>query len=359
MVPRTGQTLTQPEKLAAVKAAVDTVNANGGIGGRQLELKSCDTHFVANDEITCMRDLIKAGVVAVVGPTLSSDQAGTAHKLASSAGIPIVGSAGSVPIEFTTPGIYPVTSGTPGWIYGAIDNMIAHGATKIAFIGTYGVASAEFGIDLANQAMKAAGLEPVTGVLANSQADPTLASAAAKAVAGGVDGIFLFVLPQLLPTMLTALKNASYDGLRASITQAFGPAAIKAVGDDANGILVTGQAAFASNTRDQDVQAMLAGMKKYAPDALLTEQAMIGWSAVQLLKQVMKNSTEEFTSKGIKAAFDGLEAPVKVGTVGPFGPPPETPVLKGYDRMFSPYVQNGVIKNGVSVPDGKGFIDAF
>jgi ABC-type branched-subunit amino acid transport system substrate-binding protein len=359
MGPQTGQTLAQPEQLAAVEAAVETINASGGIGGKQLELKSCDTHFVANDEITCMRDLIDAGVVAIVGPTLAADQAGTAHQLASSAGIPIVGSGGYAPIEYTTPGVYPMTSGTPGWIYGAINNMIANGATKIAFIGTYGVASADFGINLANQAMEAAGLEPVTGVLANSQADPTLASAAAKAAADGVDGIFLFVLPQLQPTMLTALENAGYDGLLASITQAFSPAAIEALGDKANGILVTGQTAFASDTKNKDVQAMLAAMKKYAPDALLTEQAMLGWSSVQLLKQVMEDSTEELTSEGIKAAFDGLAAPVEVGTVGPFGPPPETPVLEGYDRMFSPYVQNGVIENGVPVPDGKGFINPF
>jgi hypothetical protein len=61
----------------------------------------------------------------------------------------------------------------------------------------------------------------------------------------------------------------------------------------------------------------------------------------------------------ILTAFNGINTPIELGTIGPFGPPPTKPFAPGFNRMFSATVQNGITKNGILQPDGKGFLNPF
>lgn len=74
-----------------VKYAVEYINANGGINGRQIELYTRDCQNDAEVGVTCYRELVdEVGVSAIIGPPLSNP-ASAWVELATEDEIPIVG----------------------------------------------------------------------------------------------------------------------------------------------------------------------------------------------------------------------------------------------------------------------------
>jgi ABC-type branched-subunit amino acid transport system substrate-binding protein len=63
MAPLTSQVVTLPELQAGVVAAIDGLNAQGGIDGHQVKLDFCDTQFTNSGEISCMDQMISDKVM--------------------------------------------------------------------------------------------------------------------------------------------------------------------------------------------------------------------------------------------------------------------------------------------------------
>jgi branched-chain amino acid transport system substrate-binding protein len=358
-----GQIVTLPELKAGMDAAVSAVNAAGGIHGHPLNLQTCDNKYEVNLELSCTRSLIKSKVAAMVGGLISADQSGREFELVSRAHIPYIGTMGVVPAEYTTPEVFPLSAGYPGWVYGGIKNLIAKGAKKIGIFALNN-ANGNRGAELARAALASVGMKATSTAMVDADADPTFSSAAAKAASNGVDGIYVLVLPGQAPKAYTALRNAGYKGLISTLTPCATPAVLKAAGRAAEGLLVTGLAAPSTDTANPGMTAFLADMHKYQPSTAIQEFSIQGWSAVKLLAKVLSDapgasSTEVPTSKQILAAFNGISTPIQLGTIGPFAAPPAKPYVPGFNRMFSATVDNGVVKSGVVQPDGKGFVNPF
>jgi branched-chain amino acid transport system substrate-binding protein len=348
---------SQPERKAAEEAAISDLNAKGGVNGHPLKLIFCDTENTANGEVTCMHQLVSDNVAAIVTPGIVADQSGEGYALASAAKIPVIGGQGLSPAEFSTPGIFPMGSGIPGWAYGSVAALLDSGARKIAFFGTIDAGS-EYIISLSESALRSAGRQPARAVFVDQQTDPTFASGAAKVIAGGVDGVIFDANPADTPKGVSALRAAGYKGLISSITAIFGPSTLEALGTQANGVLLTSQMAFPSDTSNAGVAAFLADMKKYQPSAEITETAETSWASVMLFADVAKG-LPTVDSATVWSAFSNLSKPVNVGIAGPYQVVGAKVYVKGSPRIFNPTVQNGVVKNGVLVPNGKGFLNPF
>jgi branched-chain amino acid transport system substrate-binding protein len=362
-MPLSGPALTVPQLKAGMDAAVSAVNAEGGIHGHPLQLKTCDTKFEVNVELSCTRSLINSKVAAIVGGLIAADQSGREFELASKAHIPYIGPEGLVQAEFTTPGVFPLSAGTAGWVVGAVKNLIAKGAKEIS-IFALNTGNASQNAQLANATLASTGMKAASTVLVDADADPTFSSAAAKATANGADGVFVLVTPDQAPKSYTALRNAGFKGLISTVSPSAAAPILKAAGSAAEGLLVTALAAPATDVSNPGIKSFLADMHKYQPKADIQDLSTQGWSAIKLFAKVLSgasgaSSSEAPTSEQILAAFNGITTPIQLGTIGPFGPPPAKPYVPGYDRIFSPTVNNGVVKNGVLQPDGKGFVNPF
>jgi branched-chain amino acid transport system substrate-binding protein len=349
--------LSQPERKAAEEAAISDLNAKGGIGGHPLKLVFCDTENTANGEVTCMHQLVSDNVSAILCPGIIADESGQGYQLASAAKIPVIGGQGLTPAEFAIPGIFPMGSGIPGWAYGSVAALLDDGAKKIAFFGTTDAGS-EYIISLSESALRSAGLQPVRAVAVDQQTDPTFASGAAQVIAGGVGGIIFDSNPVDAPKGVSALRAAGYKGLISSITAIFGPSTLQALGSQANGVLLTSQMAFPSDTSNAGVTAFLADMKKYQAGAEINETAETAWASVMLFADVTKG-LPTVDSATVWSAFSNLGKPVNVGIAGPYQVAGAKVYLKASPRIYNPTVQNGVVKNGVLVPNGKGFLNPF
>jgi ABC-type branched-subunit amino acid transport system substrate-binding protein len=235
--------------------------------------------------------------------------------------------------------------------------LINAGAKKISLMGTNEPGSIYI-LGLSEQALKGAGVTPTTWVKADPQADPTFAASAALAMANGVDGIVLSSSQLLMPKEVTALRQAGYKGLISSLSAIFAEKTREALGDQANGILVSGLLAFQSDTANPEVARYLAEMQKYAPSTDTNENSMVTWAAIQLFATVMK-SADGYNSEDVLSAFNNVSSPVEIGVIGPFQVKGAKEYLPDFSRIFNPTVSNGKIVDGELVSDGQGFVNPF
>jgi ABC-type branched-subunit amino acid transport system substrate-binding protein len=339
-----------PQEKSGVEAAIASINAAGGVKGHPLKLDFCDQKFDPNQEIACARQMVSDKVAAVVAPSVFF---GTGSiPILQAAGIPEIASQGLTPsAEYNCKTCYPL-GGAYGWFWGADDALLKAGATKIAIIGV-NVAASATSSTVAADGLKAAGITPVRTVNADPAATD-LSSVATQAMAGGVDGIVLTTSPQIGPKAIAALKAAGYTGKIATITDVINQAAVTALGDTANGLLLTSLVAFANDTSNKGVAQFNADMKQYSPSATVDTLALEGWGGVELFATVASQaSVTAYDAASINTAMQNLDlsaaqAPIYGGYVIK-GVTSAIPSLPG---LLHTTVQNGSVVSGTITAQG-------
>jgi ABC-type branched-subunit amino acid transport system substrate-binding protein len=345
MAPLTSQVLTQTDIQSGVVAAVDGLNAKGGIDGHQVKLNFCDTQYTTSGEISCMDELIGDKVSALISPYIAASASGSPFELALPADLASIGGLGSIVTEFTQPGIFPLAGGDPGWVYGAMSDLVKGGARRIAVLGN-AVGSYEAVRGYALAALKQAGLTPVSVVEADPTSDPTFSAAAAKVVASDPDGLYLGVSPANVPLAVRAVRAAGYTGPIASLAAAFTPPIIKALGTEGNGIELAGNVAFPSETSNPAVAAYLADMAKYQPNGTIDQISETAWAGMMLFAQAMKGQTN-FSPSNVLSVMNNLSTPINLGVTGPYVVKGAVSPIPAFPNIHNPTITLGVLDNGV------------
>jgi branched-chain amino acid transport system substrate-binding protein len=351
--------LNDSERKAGVEAAISDINAAGGVNGHQVKLDFCDTQYSVNGEIDCARQMVSDHVVAVINPDFLADQTGEPYKILAQAGIPVVGDSGLSPAGMASPNSFPLAGGMPGWVFGADDNAIRAGATKVSVVSDTNPA-AEFAGKLAAAGLALAKVKPVAVVTADPSSDPTFSSAAAKATAGGVNGIVVAMAPTNLPKFVVAVRQAGYKGIISSLSAIVPNQIIAALKTAANGILLSSQTAQITDTSNPGVAKFLADMKRYQPSAVLDERTETGWAAMMLFDKVAA-SLSSFTPATVMQAMKSVTTPIDLDIIGPWKSAGATSPIKTFPQLgFNPTVSYGVVKDGQTVSDQtKGFPNPF
>jgi branched-chain amino acid transport system substrate-binding protein len=355
MAPLTSQVLTQPDIKAGVAAAVDALDAQGGIDGHHVQLDYCDSQYTNSGEISCMDKLIADKVSALITPSIAASASGSPYELAQAADLASIGTQGQIVTEFTSPDVFPLSSGDPGWVYGAMSDLVKGGARRIAVLGNAtGSYQAVRGYALA--ALKQAGLTPVNVVEADPGSDPTFSAAAAKVVSGNIDGLYLAVSPANAPIAVRAVRAADYTGPIASIAAAFTPPIVKALGSQGNGLELSGSVAFPSETGNPAVAAYLEDMAKYQPQGTIDQESETSWAAMMLFAKVMKGQTN-FTASHVLSLMKNISAPINLGVAGPYVVKGAVSPIAGFPNIYNPTITLGVLENGVIKQSGPTFVN--
>lgn len=336
------------ERKQGIEAAISDINAAGGINGHQVKFDFCDTQYSSNLEIECARQMVSDHVVAVINPDFLANQTGEPYKVLAAAGIPVVGDSGLSPAGMSYPNSFPLAGGIPGWVFGADDNAIKAGATKIAVVQDTNPAS-QFAGTLAAAGLAAAKLKPTSIVTADATSDPTFSSAAAKAIAGGTNGIVIAMAPPSVPKFIIALRQAGYKGIISSLSALVPSATIAALKSAANGILLTSQTAQVTDTANPGVAKFLADMKQYQPSGAVNELTLTGWAAMMLFDKATDSLTS-VTPATVEKAMQSVSAPIDLDVVGPWKSVAAKSPVKTFPQLgFDPTVWYGVVRDGVIV----------
>lgn len=354
----TNPAFSEPELKAGLDAAVAGINAKGGVNGHPLKLDFCNSAYDPNKELSCARQLISDHVVSVVHPSIFADTSGAEFKLYKQAGITVFGGYGSNPFELTDDNSYPLSSGLIGWAYGEVKALKDAGVKKPAILIDTNPPSQFFG-ELLVGAFKALGYGDVPKVTGDDKADPTFATAAAKASANGTDGIVVGTGPVDFPVAVKALKASDYNGKLGAISATMEPPILKALGSNSEGFLVSSQLAFVTDTTNPGIQSFLTDMKSDNPD-LIDDLSLAAWAAVQLFAKILETSkATDLNAAAFGEALTNLSTPVDINVIAPYKVKGVTSPVADYPRVLNATVQVGVVHNGAIVPNGKGFIDPF
>jgi ABC-type branched-subunit amino acid transport system substrate-binding protein len=335
-----------PESLSAANAAVQAINAAGGINGRKIKLITCDDGYDPNKTIACAQEAVQDKVSAVVGASTTLETS-EVFQILQQAGIPYIGGDGISPPELQST-ISFSEAGSAGQFYGLVAALKSAGDTKLAVVKCE-VTNCD---DVANYVVAAAKLDGVTLVrqVTAPIATTDYTAAAATAIRGGVDGvIFVGSPPQAVP-LVKALHGQGFKGNFAAADVEFPPNYLSALGSDAHNVYVVYELCAPTDTSYPGVVKFLATMKKYAPSAALTAVSLQTWWGFQIFSAIAAKASGT-SSAAILAEARSLPAgSINVG-VGPSLPVAKTTPLTGFPGLaFDPEVAVSLITNGTPGP---------
>ena len=130
--PEEGAVGSQAGMPALATAIAKEFNATGGIGGRRLQVLTCDEHDTSAGAVACANEAVARGVVAVVG---SYSQFGSAFMpLLDAADIPYLGGFGLSAEEFSELYSYPVNGGYRTLLAGNGEQLVKAGCHRVAVV---------------------------------------------------------------------------------------------------------------------------------------------------------------------------------------------------------------------------------
>lgn len=336
-----------PQVQVAVEAAVEAINAEGGVDGRPLQAEFCNDKFDPNEAAACARKAQEVGAVAVVAGV--TPQAPAIFPVLTEAKIPWLGGSGtSGAVELTDPISYPIQGGSPAMLIGVGRALVQQGGTKFAIISTDNAAS-KAGSAAVQQGLAIDGFTAEEFYAPLDTVDFT--GIVATALASEPDAVALTSPPDSTPKILQALRAAGYDGLVGIPNANLPQASIDAVGEDSNGVILGFRMVPTANTENPTVAAFLEGVKAKQADVRIDELGLNAWTAVHMLQIVLSN-IDTYDGPSIMAYLDNVPAPIELGSVPPYGSLTAPDI---FPRAVNFAVILGKVQDGKIVQEGDFF----
>ncbi|MFD5259058.1 ABC transporter substrate-binding protein [Streptomyces bobili] len=331
-----GQDQTLP---LGAKAAASSVNAHGGIGGRDIKIITCDTASDPNKAAECARKAVSQKVSAVVG---SFDPIGisTSLPVLQAAKVPYLAPLATMPVEFSSPVSFPVTGGSPSGSFGMVSAAVD---AKCKKVGTFGDAAADSGQTKALIAsFKKAGLDAFSVNLPSSTSDPT--PQVSQLLDKKPDCVAYAASGQTAVQVFSAIRRTGSDAQFISASATLLPPYLKALGSAAQGVIATSDTPPPASA---ELWSFGRDMEKYQPETPLSPFPLQGWYGVKAFVEVTENLDDLSAASVLDrlGTVDALRLPglkmVDFGT---------TSDSKLYPRSFHPYVQYLQVEDGAYVP---------
>lgn len=329
------------------EAAVEHVNANGGVQGRPLELVVCDDQMSPNGATACGREAVSENVAAVVGQfTLFGD---AIMPQLEAAEIPLI--QGVVMSEMDT---------QSEWSFSVLDAGTPSGV-GVYFLKEQGCESvimaapdnnnAYFGWDMF--------LSPVlnnlgmTGEMITYPLNETNFTGVAQQIAGKTDCVIYGGGATDSAAMITAMSQIKPDMIQMALsTISFPESTLSQLGDAAGNIVVP-STFFYPTTGEEAALTAEKEMQAIDPNVVVDDAALNAYSAVLTFAQAAELVDGEITGASVAAALNdpatvidtGIFAPLTFSeTLGFFPPVP---------RAAGSTYQLYKAENGKWVPEGE------
>jgi branched-chain amino acid transport system substrate-binding protein len=307
------------------KAAIEYINSQGGIGGRPLQLTSCDTKFDPGASVACAQAAVKDAPLVVTGIDNNAGSGGAA--VIRKAGLASL----RVPTQtedLTDASIFAVGAGGPAEYFGAGDHIgRAVKAKKIAQLQTDNAYGHTFAGQL-DTAAKAAGVTE-DNMVYFSPTTTDFSAAAAQAASGSPDAVFTTINGSQIPLVYRLLQQ---QGVRADqiFNQggAFNADVFAKAGDAVVGSYINNEFANPDDLSNPEVKLYRDVMTQYGyGDDARTMFGMWGFANAMFIAEVAKKiGPDKLDAAAFKSYLEttlvpgGSTIPVFLGT--PMGPAP-------------------------------------
>jgi ABC-type branched-subunit amino acid transport system substrate-binding protein len=330
---------TTEEAAEAVAAAVDALNARGGLLGHPIEVVTCDEGGDANAASECARQAVDEGVVAVIGSATA--QADAINPILEEAGIANIGGFPSATSDFTSSISFPL-GGSPAWIAGCARMLAEAGATNISVVhfdlpaGAFASTFAEQGLTGTDAVVESTVPVPIEAVDYN----PLVSAAADDA-----DALLLVLQPEMAGRWLVAARQQGVD--LPQCAPGLSNEVVDTVGADAEGVLVAQSTAPVASggpgiERFVDEVGEELARDFFTPNSWLAVQLFVG--AVEAAAPTTIDAASVLAAMRAADGIDleGVTPPYSTTTPGP------GPLAALYNPTFIP----AVVEDGEIVSTG-------
>ncbi|MDY0809826.1 ABC transporter substrate-binding protein [Kitasatospora purpeofusca] len=350
----------RPGMTALAEAIGKDLNVKGGLGGRRLNVITCNEHNTADGARACAQQAVDAKAVAVLG---SYSQFGDDFMpVLERAGIPLIGGYGLSQPEFSSPLSYPVGGGMPALIGGSGRQLVEAGCKAVSLIRPDTPAGDNL-LGYLGNALKPAGIKllDVKAPEKSNDYSPVVKKAIGTDQAGNCVTSALGAEPT--GNLLDAFRRTGAKNTRiASVIGSVQQSVVDSTGGDSgplSGAFVTGWYPPESAKIWDGLRAVIRADSDRHIDAA-DPGVQTTWVAYEVFKQVSERLTaagQPVTSKAVTTLLDGGE-PIDVGLTPPLNwattnmlPSTESP------RLVNTWVTFQVVRSGQMTLQRPGFVD--
>ena len=291
-----------PFVQSSVEAAVKAVNAAGGVGGRQLEISSCNEKNDPNQAVTCVQRAVQdKNTVALVGGV--TNYAAQFNPILEAAKMPNIGADAITPGDVVSPTSFLLDAGIPGTLSAMPAAAKEYlGATKVATVHADNNPSASDQLKFFEAGADAAHVSIVKNVTVAADA-VDFSPYVAQAESAGAQALVTILSPSVTLGVWKSLTGDLHTlGSDSSTT----PDIVKQAGAGAEGNYVL-SGVPAANEDNEWGKAYIAEMKKYAPDEkTYTALGLRAWASVHLFADVASMVDGNITRESVMNEFSKL-----------------------------------------------------
>jgi ABC-type branched-subunit amino acid transport system substrate-binding protein len=354
--------ITQPvangqDLSLGARAAVDAINAAGGIGGHKLKFTFCQDGSPPlgdpNTSSNCARQAVQSHDAAIVGDFTIYDT--NMFPILKAGQVPMIVGPSGDPNDATNVDAFPVTESGFPILVGQAEVLVqqAH-CKKVGVITLAGIPSTEQIVSSVDAGAKEAGAATAgPSLVSTSTVDfsPSIAKLNSEGVDCVVDG---FPTTAQTQPILQAIKSAGTNMKMSVNIDVLTKSAIASIGSLLNGVYGSDSAyenalAGTDDTADATAQeqTMISNMRKYEPAALAQNHSVYpGYASVMIFEAAVKKvlaSKKPVTGANVMEALNHLA--VTTGIIPPLNFATDG-AIKAEPRMFNTNVNFFQVKNG-------------
>lgn len=307
-----GQTVVESGPLASlsrqplqgIRALIESVNAQGGIFERKLEILRADDAYDADKAATNVRRFADKGALAILMPIGTNPSAG-AIKAANELRLPLVGPySGARPVARFSPYGFSLRISYEDEYRRLIEYMLPLGINRIAFAyhdtaGPRGAMEASRDI-LAQKGVTLLGSTAIR--LDNSDA----AERAAELARLKADAILMCLTTEGASRFISGYKAAGGNSSFYSFSFLNGSVPLRDIAEGANGVIISQVVPFPWNTTLPIVREYQQAMRNAGIDEI-SHASLEGYIAAKVLVEgIRRTGPKQLTPESLKSTLEGM-----------------------------------------------------
>jgi ABC-type branched-subunit amino acid transport system substrate-binding protein len=316
--------LAFPELVTGAQAAVNELNAAGGVNGHKMELLSCNAQTDPNVAASCARKAVSEKVSAVVGMlTLEGD---AVMSVLAAAKIPTIASTANSPLDYTSPTSFPIISG-PVAIVGQVMTMPGYQDCKHPAVLVLNQPTSQDGAQRIKKLYAKLNID--TKIVSVNMQSTDVRPQVAAVLSGGTDCVFPVVTPQIGIGLVRQIADSGQHVKVSQLISATPVASLRQLGAAAQGMYAASPFLIPGATdAGSKVAKALAAVDAKAPQ---DEQAQQAYTGVSIFAHVARSLTDFSAPKVLDALNTARN--IDVGTIAPIPSYPADSGIPGLARI--------------------------
>lgn len=292
------------QPLQGIRALIESVNAQGGIFERKLEILRADDAYDADKAAANVRRFADKGALAILMPIGTASSVG-ALKAANELRIPLVGPySGARPVARFSPYGFSLRISYEDEYRRLIEYMLPLGINRIAF-ACHDNPGARGAMEASREILAQKGVTMLGGVAfrMDNQDAPQRAAELAKL---GADAVLLCLTTDGASKFISAYKAAGGNSSFYSFSFLNGSVPLRDIGEGANGVVVSQVVPFPWNTTLPIVREYQQAMRNAGIDEI-SHASLEGYIAAKVLVEgIRRTGPKQLTPESLKSTLEGM-----------------------------------------------------